>query len=56
MGLAHELQQNQWLYLNGVVLVSPADYELRYESGGIIIPTVDFTYFSATAWLSLIHI
>jgi carboxypeptidase C (cathepsin A) len=50
MGLAHELQQNQWLYLNGVVLVSPADYELRYESGGIILPTVDFPYFSATAW------
>ena len=50
MGLAHELQQNQWLYLNGVVLVSPADYELRYESGGIILPTVDFPYFTATAW------
>ena len=50
MGLAHELQQNQWLYLNGVVLVSPADYELRYESGGIILPAVDFPYFTATAW------
>ena len=50
MGLAHELQQNQWLYLNGVVLVSPADYELRYESGGIILPVVDFPYFTATAW------
>ena len=50
MGLAHELQQNQWMYLNGVVLVSPADYELDYESGGIILPTVDFPYFTATAW------
>lgn len=50
MGLAHELQQNQWMYLNGVILVSPADYELRYESGGIILPTVDFPYFTATAW------
>jgi carboxypeptidase C (cathepsin A) len=50
MGLAHELQQNQWMYLNGVVLVSPADYELDYESGGIVLPTVDFPYFTATAW------
>ena len=50
MALASELQQNQWMYLNGVVLVSPADYELRYESGGIILPVVDFPYFTATAW------
>ena len=55
MGLAHELQQNQWLYLNGVVLVSPADYELQdynYARGGgnIVQPVVDFPYFTATAW------
>ena len=50
MALAHELQQDQWMYLNGVVLVSPADYELRYESGGIILPVVDFPYLTATAW------
>ena len=43
MALASELQQNQWMYLNGVVLVSPADYELRYESGGIILPVVEHT-------------
>ena len=55
MGLAHELQQNQWLYLNGVVLVSPADYELQdynYARGGgnIVQPVADFPYFTATAW------
>lgn len=33
-GLAHELQSKQWMYLNGVVLVSPADY-LSFESDRI---------------------
>jgi len=49
-GLAYELQNNQWMYLNGVILVSPTDLELRYESGGIILPVVDFPYLTATAW------
>ena len=26
MGLALELQEKQWMYLNGVIMVSPADY------------------------------
>ena len=50
MGLAHELQQNQWLYLNGVVLVSPADYEYFYSDGDVIQLVGDFPYLSATAW------
>lgn len=50
MGLAHELQQNQWLYLNGVILVSPADYEYFYSDGDVIQLVGDFPYLSATAW------
>ena len=51
MGLAYELQQVQWMHLNGVVLVSPADYEIGYdERGGIVSSIVDFPYMTATAW------
>ncbi|GIR99481.1 MAG: hypothetical protein CM15mP102_03020 [Flavobacteriales bacterium] len=50
MGLAHELQQNHWLYLNGVILVSPADYEYFYSDGDVIQLIGDFPYLSATAW------
>mgnify|MGYP005675807841 FL=1 len=51
MGLSYELQQVQWMHLNGVVLVSPADYEIGYdERGGIIRSSVNFPYLSATAW------
>ena len=28
MGLANALQEQQWMYLNGVILVSPADHKL----------------------------
>ena len=27
MGLSQELQDRQWMYLNGVIMVSPADYK-----------------------------
>ena len=51
MGLAYELQQVQWMHLNGVVLVSPADYEIGYdERGGIVNAAIDFPYMTATAW------
>ena len=51
MGLAYELQQVQWMHLNGVVLVSPADYEIGYdERGGILNSAIDFPYMTATAW------
>ena len=48
-GLALELQQNQWMHLNGVIMVSPADYKvLRADnpiSNALYLP-----YFTATAW------
>ena len=30
-GLAHELQNNHWMYLNGVVLVSPTDLGIKRD-------------------------
>ncbi len=49
MGLAAELQNNQWMYLNGVIMVSPADYKvLRTESA--VDYAINLPYFTATAW------
>lgn len=48
-GLAHALQEKQWMYLNGVILVSPADYNV-FESDRPISYIVNFPYFTATAW------
>ncbi len=48
-GLALELQESQWMYLNGVIQVSPADYLAR-ASDAPISKTVDFPYMTATAW------
>ena len=31
MGLSYELQNRHWMYLNGVIMVSPADYKLFEE-------------------------
>ena len=49
MGLSLELQNSQWMYLNGVILVSPADYNvLRNDnpiSNALYLP-----YYTATAW------
>ncbi|PWS27063.1 carboxypeptidase [Pedobacter yonginense] len=47
-GLALELQNNQWMYLNGVVLVSPT--ELGIERGGPVDAALRLPYFAATAW------
>jgi carboxypeptidase C (cathepsin A) len=48
-GLAGALQSRQWMYLNGVIQVSPADYRIRASdpviSGGTQLP-----YFTAAAW------
>ncbi|WP_274474282.1 S10 family peptidase [Mangrovimonas aestuarii] len=49
MGLAHELQNNQWMYLNGVILVSPADYKVLYQDGAIS-SALNLPYFTAAAW------
>ncbi|HEV2832429.1 MAG TPA: carboxypeptidase, partial [Hanamia sp.] len=47
-GLALELQNAQWMYLNGVVLVSPTD--LGIERSGPVNQALMLPYFSATAW------
>ncbi len=47
-GLALELQNSQWMYLNGVVLVSPTD--LGIERGGPVEAALRLPYFAATAW------
>ncbi|WP_299624090.1 carboxypeptidase [uncultured Tenacibaculum sp.] len=49
MQLAYELQSRQWMYLNGVIMVSPADYKLlRTESSEDY--AINFPYFTAAAW------
>lgn len=48
-GLAHQLQSNHWMYLNGVVLVSPADYKY-FESDAPISEALHLPYFTASAW------
>lgn len=48
-GLAHELQNRQWMYLNGVILVSPADYK-SYGADNPISSALNIPYFTAAAW------
>lgn len=49
MGLANALQNKQWLYLNGVILVSPADYKL-YSTGQPVYSSLNLPYYTAAAW------
>lgn len=46
-GLALELQNSQWMYLNGVILVSPT--ELGIQRGGAEA-ALSLPYYAATAW------
>jgi len=48
-GLALELQEKQWMYLNGVILVSPADYNF-FNSDPAISSALNLPYFTAAAW------
>jgi carboxypeptidase C (cathepsin A) len=48
-GLALELQEKQWMYLNGVILVSPADYKI-FESDESLSAALNLPYFTAAAW------
>jgi len=48
-GLALELQEKQWMYLNGVILVSPADYNV-FDSDSPISSSLNLPYFTAAAW------
>ena len=53
MGLSYELQRRHWMYLNGVILVSPADYKLlEFEDGqeDAIDSSLHLPYYAATAW------
>lgn len=47
-GLAHEMQNAQWMYLNGVILVSPTD--IGIERKGPVEAANRLPYFAATAW------
>lgn len=49
MGLALELQNSQWMYLNGVIMVSPADYKV-IRVGGPVSSALNLPYFTAAAW------
>jgi len=49
MQLANELQSRQWMYLNGVIMVSPADYKI-IRSGASEDISMNLPYFTATAW------
>ncbi|MFT5103700.1 MAG: carboxypeptidase C (cathepsin A) [Candidatus Latescibacterota bacterium] len=48
-GLALELQERQWMYLNGVIMVSPADY-LVFNSDPAVSSALNLPYFTAAAW------
>lgn len=47
-GLALELQNAQWMYLNGVVLVSPTDLGIKRD--GPVGTALYLPYYAATAW------
>tara|TARA_R110002051_G_scaffold165130_2_gene235919 strand:- start:39763 stop:41247 length:1485 start_codon:yes stop_codon:yes gene_type:complete len=49
MGLSLELQNKQWMYLNGVILVSPADYKI-IRNEGPVAEAINLPYFTAAAW------
>ncbi|MDX1278200.1 S10 family serine carboxypeptidase-like protein [Oceanihabitans sediminis] len=49
MGLSLELQNRQWMYLNGVILVSPADYKVL-RVGGPLASSLNLPYYTAAAW------
>ncbi|MCA1767814.1 MAG: carboxypeptidase [Idiomarina sp.] len=47
-GLALELQNSQWMYLNGVILVSPTD--IGIDRDGPVKQANQLPYFAAAAW------
>ncbi|MDZ4753180.1 MAG: carboxypeptidase [Phycisphaerae bacterium] len=47
-GLAARLQSSQWMYLNGVILVSPTDLGIRRD--GVVDAAIPLPYYAATAW------
>lgn len=49
MGLSLALQNQQWMYLNGVIMVSPADYKV-IRTGGPVSDALNLPYYTAAAW------
>ncbi len=49
MGLSLALQNQQWMYLNGVIMVSPADYKVL-RVGGPVSSVLNLPYYTAAAW------
>lgn len=49
MGLSLALQNQQWMYLNGVIMVSPADYKV-IRVGGPVSEALRLPYYTAAAW------
>ncbi|MEL0226803.1 MAG: carboxypeptidase, partial [Flavobacteriaceae bacterium] len=49
MGLSLALQNQQWMYLNGVIMVSPADYK-TLRTGGPVSSSLNLPYYTAAAW------
>ena len=47
-GLSLELQNRHWMYLNGVILVSPTDLGIKRD--GPMSAALRVPYFAATAW------
>lgn len=47
-GMAYELQNSHWMYLNGVVLVSPTDLGIKRDD--TMGDALRLPYFSAVAW------
>ena len=49
MGLSAALQESQWMYINGVIMVSPADYKV-IRVGGPVSSALNLPYYTAAAW------
>lgn len=49
MGLSAALQENERMYLNGVIMVSPADYKV-ISLGGPVSSALNLPYYAAAAW------
>jgi len=49
MGLSAALKEAQWMYLNGVIMVSPADYKV-IRVGGPVSSAMNLPYYAAAAW------
>tara|TARA_B110000483_G_scaffold50993_1_gene63379 strand:- start:2185 stop:3669 length:1485 start_codon:yes stop_codon:yes gene_type:complete len=49
MGLSLALQNQQWMYLNGVIMVSPADYKVL-RTAGPVSSALNLPYYTAAAW------